>query len=499
MTLMLTMPAFYRVVANGEGSIWYLSACVIAAMLVSMLVVSIRRWWVYCLLMLVLMFTAGVESFVIYVYKDFLKSANLLSMFTTTKRESSNFVANNGNNLLVCVPIILLCITSLVLKAKTRFNVKNTLRCSGIIFVATLLLAIGHRVLYNPPYNAFVQGGLALWQTAKKHYLMPEADDMTFGATRKPYEGREVYVFGVGESIRYDHTTFSGYERNTMPLLSQNPNVVSFSDYFSTATLTLYSVPMMMSRATSTNYNLNFTEKSIVEAYRECGFKTFVLSTGKLLTYEPYISRGCDSIYNVANDIDMPHVIDSLSAIYPKTFFVVQMMQCHSYYGNWTKEFDKYHPNLISDADVKSDQLYLNAYDNAVLYSDYVMSQIIKTIDKPGQQSSFIYASDHGEILGMHGHRRGNSLTPPQDEYHVPFLFWYSDTWAQNHKHAVDNARKNKDKPMNADVMFYTACDMADITLPKKYARKEWSVLSSSFTPHERTLLLPDGVSVLRP
>lgn len=499
-TLMLTMPAAYRVFANDEGTIWYLLGCVIASFTVSMLLVTIRKWWVFCLLMVVLMFTAGVESFVIYVYKDFLKSANLLSMFTTTKKESSNFVANNGNNLLVCVPILLLAIASLVLKLKTTFSIKKMLKPWGALLVVAILLLPGFKALiYNPPFNAFYQGGLALWQTAKKHYLMPEAEDMTFGAKRPAYEGREVYVMGVGESVRYDHTSFSGYERNTTPLLAANPNLVSYSDYYSTATLTLYSVPMMMSRATSTDFNINFTEKSIVEPYRECGFKTFVLSTGKLLTYEPYLSRGCDSIINVPSDKDMPHVIDSLSAIYPKTFFIVQMMQCHSYYGNWTKEFDKFHPNLISDPQVDSDQLYNNAYDNAVLYSDYIMSEIIKTIDKPGQQAAFMYASDHGEILGMHGHRRGNSLTPPPDEYHVPFFFWYSDTWASRHEGKKNNVHKNKQQPVNADIMFYTACDMADIELPKKYAKPDWSILSDKFKPHERTLILPDGISILRP
>lgn len=37
-----------------------------------------------------------------------------------------------------------------------------------------------------------------------------------------------VVVFHMGESVRADHLPLNGYHRNTMPLLSREPNVVSF-------------------------------------------------------------------------------------------------------------------------------------------------------------------------------------------------------------------------------------------------------------------------------
>lgn len=35
-------------------------------------------------------------------------------------------------------------------------------------------------------------------------------------------------VFHMGESVRADHLSLNGYHQNTMPLLSREPNVVSF-------------------------------------------------------------------------------------------------------------------------------------------------------------------------------------------------------------------------------------------------------------------------------
>ena len=36
-------------------------------------------------------------------------------------------------------------------------------------------------------------------------------------------------------------------------------------------------------------------------------------------------------------------------------------------------------------------------------------------------------------------------------------------------------------------------CDMADITIDKKYAHPEWSIFNAKLKDHERKLLVPDG------
>lgn len=498
MSLLLAMPALYCVTMVSDASFIFLLPNLLACLPLAFLVVSIRRYWLFLPILIVLMLATGVECFLIVAYEDFVRCGNLLSTFGTNTRESSNFAANNTGNLMWELPVIFLALAILVMKWRTKVRSRHTLAFGILTGVLLLLLSTVYSTLSYPPYNLFVQGTTAIRQTLEKKYLIPRGDDMTFGATRNDTtSAREIYVFGVGESLRYDHTTFGGYQRNTTPELAANPNVVAFSDYRSTGTLTLYSVPMMITRATTADFNINFTEKSITEPYRECGFKTYVISCKKFLSQQPYLSRGCDGLISVSHDAEIPHVVDSISSLYPKTFFIVQLFQCHSYYSNFTPEYDRFHPNLISDPDIEDKDLYLNAYDNCVLYTDHIISTLLSTIDRPDTRSAFIFASDHGEVLDIHGHRRGNNMTPPPAEYHVPFIFWHNDAWGEAHPAEAALARTHRDAPVNGDALFYTACDMAGIQLPEKYAHPNWSVLNAKFRPHVRQLLLPDGRSVL--
>ena len=56
---------------------------------------------------------------------------------------------------------------------------------------------------------------------------------------------------------------------------------------------------------------------------------------------------------------------------------------------------------------------------------------------------------------------------------------------------------QNKDKPTSTDDVFYTLCDVASISLPVELGKPEWTITSPMFTPHKRTLLAPDGKTIL--
>ena len=53
-------------------------------------------------------------------------------------------------------------------------------------------------------------------------------------------------VFVLGETLRADHLHLNGYSRNTTPLLSSREGVISFSDLFTSKTITATSVPQML-------------------------------------------------------------------------------------------------------------------------------------------------------------------------------------------------------------------------------------------------------------
>ena len=323
---------------------------------------------------------------------------------------------------------------------------------------------------------------------------------------------REIYILAIGESLRYDNLSLNGvYPRSTTPQLESLSNLILFDNYYSQACLTMLSVPMLITRATPENYDLNFAERSIIEPFRECGFKTFtIVSNTNLLSTETYLSNGVDSLIIVPNvvkdgtivsgDKTMIHIVDSLAQQHNKLFIMMQFLGNHSFYTNYEPEFDIYRPNANSctpSERTACDSLYINAYDNSILYTDYILSSIIRIIDRPNTISAFAFASDHGEGITKDGGGHGGNCTPSKQEYHVPFIFWYSDDYAALYTDKVAQADIHKAARINGDCMFYSVCDMAGITLDSAYAEPTWSVFSPSFQEHKRNVLVPDGVTCI--
>lgn len=85
--------------------------------------------------------------------------------------------------------------------------------------------------------------------------------------------------------------------------------------------------------------------------------------------------------------------------------------------------------------------------------------------------------SDHGADYDTGVSDHGGNCNPRKPEYHVPLILWQSEVWRNKYPKKYQSLKANKDKPVNADNVFYSVCDMADITIRPMYAKAEWSVL----------------------
>ena len=486
---------------------WIVSSLLYTAPLCLLLILVPSRKLYYILSAFILVFTI-MELTMVVKYNSFMSAGNILAVFTTTAKEGGDFLKNS----MTVLPYALITILMWAVGVYARRNyVYKRNVFVWIMFFITIIICvlfiiirapktkqtrafyIHQNILGRPPYNFFYQ----LYNISNQMFIkrsIRESEKMSYGSVREKYDGKEIYVLVIGESCRYSNMQLAGYNRKTNPLLSTIENITLYSNYYSTATLTMYSVPQILTRATPSNYDINYKEKAIFQPFKECGFKTYTICCHNLLTYERYLSDGCDGLYCVSNDIDIPHVIDSLSALNDKTFFVAQMFGSHGSYRNFEKEQDVFHPNPESDNVPWSDyNAMVNAYDNTILYTDSVLFSIIEKINGPNVQSAMIFVSDHGEDFtpGSGGH--GGNCQPRKWEYHVPFIFWHSNLWGGNHAKKKTNMLTHKDMPINADNVFYTVCDMADINIKSDYAKPEWSVLCDSFKLHSRYLIVPDG------
>lgn len=513
--------------ANSVGSTYMVTSVLYALPLLVMIGLLPKRW-MYVVAAVVCSVVSIIDLTMVDIYNSYLLPGAIISTIKTNPQEAAEFYQTNLKEVWRWLPIIAMCVVSCLTYQRPGYNkwcwvassvalllpvgfvsVKIT---AGYHSALTVRYFVDNRILNRPPYNVYYQSVNAAKELHKRS-MMASAKETLFGATRITPPVCEVYIVAIGESLRYDNLSLNGvYPRSTTPQLESMDNLILFDNYYSQACLTMYSVPMLITRATPQNYDLNFMERSIIEPFRECGFKTFtIVSNTNLLSSETYLSDGVDSLIVVPNivrngeivsgDKTMIHIVDSLVQQHDKLFIMMQFLGNHSFYTNYEQEYDVYRPNANTctpEERAVCDSLYINAYDNSILYTDYILSSIIRKIDRPNTISSFVFVSDHGEGIGRDGGGHGGNCTPKKEEYHVPFIFWYSDAYAEYFPDKADNAAGHKTARLNGDCIFYSVCDMANITLDSAYAQPAWSVFSDAFQEHERLILVPDGVTCIR-
>ena len=103
-----------------------------------------------------------------------------------------------------------------------------------------------------------------------------------------------------------------------------------------------------------------------------------------------------------------------------------------TYYQKYPTRFEVFKPVCTTVEMSKSNREELiNAYDNTILYTDYLIHQVIaKLKDIKNTRSCVLYVSDHGESLGennlyMHG---VPMMMAPAEQIEIPFIVWTSDS-----------------------------------------------------------------------
>lgn len=265
-------------------------------------------------------------------------------------------------------------------------------------------------------------------------------------STAKP----KLMVFVVGETVRADHVGLNGYKRDTMPLLASQPDIYSFKHATSCGTSTAYSVPCMFSYANRDDYDVDTAEyhENVLDTLNKQGVTVIwrdnnssskgVADRVAVEDYKtPKLNPNCDI---ECRDIGMLDGFDALvkpstgnkAAAAPKdTLILLHQMGNHgpAYYQRYPKAFETYKPVCMTNELSKCDaQSVINAYDNAIRYTDYFLNAVIDTLI-PYQQDYdvvMVYISDHGESLGennvyLHGLPYGIA---PDAQKQVPVIIW---------------------------------------------------------------------------
>jgi lipid A ethanolaminephosphotransferase len=249
-------------------------------------------------------------------------------------------------------------------------------------------------------------------------------------------------IMVVGETARADRFSLNGYHRETNPLLVKQ-DVLSLSNVSSCGTSTGVSVPCMFSALGRKDYDkekalnqenaLDVLAKNGVEVlWRDNNSDSKGVATR--MKYEDFKSPTLNPVCEgECRDIGMLSGLDKyIEQRRGKDILIVfHQMGNHGpeYYRRYPKEFEKFKPMCMTGElrDCSQEEID-NSYDNAILYTDYFLSQVIEFLKKYDDHyaTAMLYVSDHGESLGEHGfylHAAPYKIAP-KEQTHVPAIVW---------------------------------------------------------------------------
>ena len=328
------------------------------------------------------------------------------------------------------------------------------------------------------PYNLYLESADIIQMQKSQRQLQQQLASFNFGIHPQPADGQTLYVLVIGESSRYDHWHINGYERNTSPCIEQITHIIKYDSVFSQANLTGYSVPILLTRATANDPALAFKEKSLPEAFQEAGYRTGFITKQLPSSLTQRIMDVSDDAYSYSKGLDVDgnydeQIIDKMRLFMRNEpqFFVLHSLGCHFRYElRYPPSFSQFEPTLgtsfsYSMISESNKPQFINAYDNAILYTDYFLGKLIQYMDSLDCPAVMMYISDHGESfwdderkLSLHG-----SYQISEYEYHVPLFVWYSDEYAARYPQKVTAMTANKTTPVSSDVVFYSMLDIAGI------------------------------------
>ena len=285
-----------------------------------------------------------------------------------------------------------------------------------------------------------------------------------------PTSKKELVIMVVGETARADRFSLNGYQKQTNPKLSKL-DVVSFSNVASCGTSTGVSVPCMFSSLGRENYDKEkaLEQENALDVLAENGIEVLwrdnnsdSKGVAKRIPYEDFKTPTLNPICkDECRDIGMLSGLEKFIQNHADKdiLIVLHQMGNHGpeYYRRYPKEFERFKPACQTGELRDCTQAEIdNAYDNAILYTDYFLSEVINFLNKydADHETAMLYVADHGESLGENGIylHAAPYLIAPKEQTRIPVIAWFG----KNFDYKLTDIKPYKNYPLSHDDLFCT-------------------------------------------
>ena len=486
-------------------------------------------WWAF-----IFVFFAAFQLVLLYLFGTGVIAVDMfLNLVTTNPGEAMELLDNLAPAVVgvfvVYLPLLILGGVNIRRDSRLSVSFQQRVRhwamqigAIGLFcLLASYLVVDGYRMrnqLYpvNICYNLY----LAFERNAASENYREVSRDFKFDArSEHSATAPEVYVMVVGETARAHNFSLYGYPRNTNPLLSKTPGIKAFPNVTTQSNTTHKSVPMLLSAASAEDFERLFHEKGILAAFKEAGFHTvFISNQLPNHSFIDFLGEQADEYYFLKKedasqgnhyDEDLLQKLDEILPLadasssahyhyrYRKLFVVLHSYGSHfNYQERYPRSFAYFKPDSKSEAKPENRRDLLNAYDNTIRYTDYILHGIVERLQKwEGVQtktdgvydqptSAMLYTSDHGENIFDDERSLFLHAAPKASDYelHVPFIIWTSAGFSKQYPDILKALGENRSKQVQSSLSaFHTMLGIGGILT--RYRLDEYSVASGKYHP----------------
>ena len=488
-------------------------------------------WWAF-----IFVFFAAFQLVLLYLFGTGVIAVDMfLNLVTTNPGEAMELLDNLAPAVVgvfvVYLPLLILGGVNIRRDSRLSVSFQQRVRhwamqigAIGLFCLLASYLVVDDYRMRNQlyPVNVCYNLYLAFERNAASENYREASQDFKFDArSEHSATAPEVYVMVVGETARAHNFSLYSYPRNTNPLLSKTPGIKAFPNVTTQSNTTHKSVPMLLSAASAEDFERLFHEKGILAAFKEAGFHTVFISNQlpnhSFIDFlgeqadEHYFLKKEDASQGNHYDEDLLQKLDEILPLadasssahyhyrYRKLFVVLHSYGSHyNYQERYPRSFAYFKPDSRSEAKSENRRDLLNAYDNTIRYTDYILHGIIERLQKwEGVQtktdgvydqptSAMLYTSDHGENIFDDERSLFLHAAPKASDYelHVPFIIWTSAGFSKQYPDILKALGENRSKQVQSSLSaFHTMLGIGGIQT--RYRLDEYSVASGKYHPTE--------------
>ncbi|HVJ37386.1 MAG TPA: phosphoethanolamine--lipid A transferase [Stenotrophomonas sp.] len=475
--LILAASVFFALACNGPfwrsamawsgGGIGMALSLFVVLVAVHSLLLGLLLWrWSAKPVLTVLLLSTALATYYMGRYNVFIDADMLRNVLATDRKESGELITPSLILPLLCyglLPIVLLW----RLRLRQRAPLHAVLVRAGFLVAMTTAAAIAallsfqdlsalmrnhHEIRYlATPINTLAALRANLKSATPSHHApkLPIGEDAS-ATPRAPQARPRLLLIVLGETMRAQNFGLDGYARQTTPELAQVDGLVNFPDMHSCGTSTEVSVPCMFSPWGRHDYNEDRirSHQSLLHVLDHAGIGVLwrdnqsgckgVCDGLPIQALDDAKVEGLCHDGRCMDEVLLQDLAAQVRARPGDRVVVLHQLGNHgpSYYERYPATFARFGPACQNpDLGQCSREQIVNAYDNAVLYTDHFLNRAIGALRAmPDYDTAMIYLSDHGESLGEKGlylHGVPYAIAP-QEQTHVPMLMWFSAQFAHD-------------------------------------------------------------------